>query len=235
VNKKGNNIKGIIAGALFVVFVIVQLISAIKSYNTIDYSYSKASFFTVYLSSLIIWLLWLLFAISLFIDNLSFARVIRIVTLVYAAFTTVVTLVTGTSGWVISLLVSLLMQVMLLLAFIKPGKQGQIFGFISAGLFILSNLLSCIRLIKNYDLEFGFALRVYLLAPGTLLLLAALVMTAFYVADKDLEEKQAAPKAAAYVDPKSSLEKLTALKALLDKGAITSEEFEEKKKQLLGM
>jgi hypothetical protein len=34
-------------------------------------------------------------------------------------------------------------------------------------------------------------------------------------------------------DNKSSIEKLSSLKALLDKGIITQEEFEEKKKELL--
>lgn len=232
-NKKGNNIKGIIAGVLFVVLVIVSLFTAIKSYHSTDgYSLYRPSFFSIYWSSLINWLLWLLFAVSLFIDNLSFARVIRIVSLVFTAFTSVATLVIGTSGWVVGLLFSLLLQVMLLLAFVKPGKQGQIFGFISAGLWVLSFLL---RFLLYYRDDFGSTLQAFFTNPGVLLLTVALIMTALYVADKSLEEKQAAPKAAAYVDPKSSLEKLTALKALLDKGAITSEEYEEKKKQLLGM
>ena len=74
---------------------------------------------------------------------------------------------------------------------------------------------------------------------GDLLLFAGLRCAPMVLAGHVMqgEAPQSAPAqlaAAATVDPSDRIEKLMKLKALLDAGALTQEEFEEKKKQILG-
>lgn len=221
--------KGIIAGGLFFTYVLVCLINAIKAYSDITYYYH--SFFSAYGASILVWLLLAFLAVSLIVDKPKLATVSRILAVVLSAFSLVLTFVTlgrTANSFVVILntLLSLLASVMLLLAFVRLGKQGQVFCFIALGASVLPNVIRCIA--------FRGSLLSTVFSPAQLLFYAALAVTAFYVADK-FPEANVQPQAEPRAETSNKLEKLSALKELYDKGIITQEEFDEKKKQLLGL
>ena len=176
-------------------------------------------------------ILQLVFAIMLILDNIELAKrsvlSILILTSVLALGLIVVSLATPVSG-ILGSLLGVASWVLLFLALSKCGKKGQLFCFIALGIIVLNALITVIQ-----------AHSIRAVSITTLPAWAGYVFLAFYVVDK-------VPGAKPVVAPTanvnrggansnmSDIEKLTRLKSLLDSGAILQEEFEAKKRQILG-
>ena len=207
---------GLIAGILVFAGVLISVIN----------SFRFASFNII---TIILWVINIFFAVSLFIDNIQMARIARILLIVSPVITVILSLSHFNS--LLASLCSLASAVLLLLAFLRLGKQGQLFCFIALGLSVASQL--------TYAINSGYFGGMYSLV--SILGYASTAVLSFYVLEKPKAPsaspipQSSSPTAAVSVDTRSDIEKLTALKGLLDKGIISQEEFDAKKKQLLGM
>lgn len=227
---------GIISGVIWLLATLVTIIRTVVSFhNNWGTSYYSPSFFSVYWVSVIIWVLDVLFAISLLTDILPMAKVSRIIAAVEGLVSGIGSLAApyiNTPLYLFSSFLGLAASILIVVALFSLGKNGQLFCFIALGCRFLSIILSGL----SFGTSFGILLGINLI---TFVLLAAeLITLSFYVAGKPKQlaaaSASAEVQASAAADSRSSIEKLAALKSLLDKGILTKEEFEEKKTELLG-
>ena len=135
---------------------------------------------------------------------------------------------------VIVWVVSLVFYVLLMIAGIKP-KSAKTLGLIATILAVVRLVAHVIRnVIEGYGITATSILRGLLLIAGTLLL--GLTYDSF--SKKAVVSKAAVTQnsnvSAQGIFEDSNVEKLMRLKSFLDEGVITQEEFDEKKKQILG-
>lgn len=124
---------------------------------------------------------------------------------------------------VITFLISLLFLICCIMVISKNAKNAKIVSFIPVGLFILNRII-----------EFDFS--IWLIY--TVLIIAAYVLLALYINSIQFEEAhniQISINSNLNTVYIGTADKLLQYKELLDIGIISKEEFEEKKKQALGL
>ncbi len=236
-NKSSSKMWGMIAGGIMLAITAISAFSLIRNYIQVDSLY-RPPFLQVYWSSVIGWILSVLFAVSLLTDNLNMAKIVAILKLVFSGVSLVVVVAAAISQpdyiipalVIISNILSVAANVLILMALLNRGKMGLLFCIVSVAAGLLSSLVSML----GYRSPFGPAI-VSALTTG-LFSAAQYVPLGLYLAGKDTAVAATAGRAPARApaDNRSSIEKLSALKRLLDSGAISQEEFDEKKRQVLG-
>lgn len=124
---------------------------------------------------------------------------------------------------VITFLISLLFLICCIMVISKNAKNAKIVSFIPVGLFILNRII-----------EFDFSIQLIY----TVLIIAAYVLLALYINSIQFEEAhniQISINSNLNTVYIGTADKLLQYKELLDIGIISKEEFEEKKKQALGL
>ena len=236
-NKSSSKMWGMIAGGIMLAITAYNVISVVQNYMNMDPAY-RAPFLLSYWRSVVGWILSVLFAVSLLTDNLNMAKIIQILLVVLSAMTLVLAIITVSRLgdyvnpllFIISRILDAAVCVLVLMALLNRGKTGLLFCIVSVAAALLSSLL----MMLGYRAPVGQALVAAL--PTGLMAAAQYVPLGLYLAGKDTTVAATAGRAPARApaDNKSSIEKLSALKRLLDSGAITQEEFDEKKRQVLG-
>ena len=188
--------KGIIAAALLAVNILISVFRTVRSFAALAY---PGSFFTVYRSSLLSWGLTIFFAVALLLDRVDLAKIARILVLASSALSLIRVLpaLGNSSNAAISLIASvstLVMNVLLLLAFNNLGAKGRKYCFFALGVNVLGLVIRSVATHGNPLLS--------LFSVPQLLFYAALVMTAFYVGDKGQASAGTARKSA-YEDASS--------------------------------
>lgn len=187
--------KGIIAAALLAANVLFSVFRIVRSFAVSGY---PGTFLTVYWASLLSWGLTIFFAVALLLDRVDLARTARLLILIISALSLLGSLVAlVSSSNPISLITSvstLVMNVLLLLAFNNLGAKGRQYCFFALGVNVLGLVIFSAAIHGN-------PLRSLFSVPQ-LLFYAALVMTAFYVGDKGRTPAGTARKSA-YEDASS--------------------------------
>ena len=141
-------------------------------------------------------------------------------------------------AWALSNILALVGYILLMLAVFKRSKAKKL-CFASAGLqvgsFVATMIGYAIMSIVYSSPFIGPALRI---VPSMLFACAPIVLAGFAM-QMDIEtsepKEKASPAVPTTIDSTEIIDKLMKLKELLDIGAITQEEFDAKKKQLLGL
>lgn len=186
--------KGIIAAALLAANVLISVFRTVRSFAALAY---PGSFFTMYWPSLLSWGLTIFFAVALLLDRVDLARTARLLILIASALSLLGSLVALVSSSNISFITSvstLVMNVLLLLAFNNLGAKGRKYCFFALGVNVLGLVIFRAAIHGNPLLS--------LFSVPQLLFYAALVMTAFYVGDKGQASAGTARKSA-YEDASS--------------------------------
>lgn len=128
--------------------------------------------------------------------------------------------------------INIVVYVLLMLSSINL-KKAKNFGFIAMILSIVRLLLLIIR-----NLTQGFGIGAYLIIWGVLLAVGSMLLGLAYdeIVNGESSKKIATSNLnKVNIAEESNVEKVVRLKAFLDDGLITREEFDEKKKQLLNL
>ena len=221
-NTKSN---GLIAGICFILFSILGLFNTISGYMRMSsYSYFEVSFLRFSWSALLTAALTVAFAIALFMDNVSMAKIMKILSLVFVGYISISNIIAyirlGMVLLAISSILNVIIEVMAVVALIKVGKGSQTFCYIAGGLTLLGQIV--VLLAHNFVTA---NLRYILVIVGYLFL-------GMYLASK--EKGLASANSREISNSGNTIEKLSNLRDLLDKGIITQNEFNEKKNQILG-
>lgn len=178
--------KGQIAGALFVLFVLLNLVNEIPLFLQYNGSVTVIHFVSSYWPELITWVLLTALGISLLADDVGFAKITRIMALAYCAFKCVVALrfVLQAPFQPLRPILEAAVEALLLAAFITLGKKGEKLCLGALGLYLLSSLVEIIHKIKSFVFYPAPVLYRAVSVVAVLVFCAALVATALYVADK---------------------------------------------------
>lgn len=101
---------------------------------------------------------------------------------------------------------------------------------IAAGVAIIGNLVYCIGLFIYFGINLFVAFLIRLLT-----VFIPIVLAGYALSDTNYRAKFQGYSKQPAINALSQVDKLTKLKGLLDSGVITQEEFDEKKKQILGL
>lgn len=243
--------QGKIAGILLL---LSTIISAAQYVSTVFFSqmYTKTSLSSAIGYSSITWFFSCLFAVGLFVDNIKISRISAIIQVIISAISLVSFLLlgkqnSGDKAYLIDIFnstLSFLVMLSIVVAVLQNGKQAKVFCFILLGLYLLNELGAIIVPMFVYGQginlsNFGSKLTLSNVLPIALTLvcrimtLIAYYYLGVYLSRKPNEEKRL--KTSSSINNESSIEKISSLKTLLDKGIITQEEFDEKKKQIIGL
>lgn len=213
---------GIVTGVIWLLATLLSIIPAVISYLNYTSINTWAG-----------WALSVVFAIALLIDNLPMARVSQIITAAWTLVSIVEALIGSYhTAWVLFIgFFEIAESVLVVVALFSLGKNGRFLCLAALGCAIFANITA--SLMSFYVFEVPFEIDY----SGIFIWVAEFIPLSFYIAAKP-KPLTAAPASAAgqpYAasDSLSSIEKLTALKTLLEKGILTQEEFEEKKNELL--
>ncbi len=237
---------GRLAGGLLLASVAYSVIISLISHSVGGFG---VSFFRVFWMTIVIWLIEILMAVGLLTDQIVLSRVSAIIYAVVGALSLagIVILVFLDHSNLIDVTCSLLSFAgcaLLAVALFLRGKQGSLFCLIAT---ILLWLTSCVRytmyMLMGYGVSFGDVLKNALVSALTLVYMIPLALylerrtgpSPMKSAYAPVQMKSACAPAPAVRDPRSDIEKIAALKDLLDRGAITQEEFDAKKRQILGL
>ncbi len=120
---------------------------------------------------------------------------------------------------------------LLLLAFWIKGSKAKLFGFAAGGLFVVSYFTRGIMVADYTYVEVAEYFKHYLSFKSVGAVLLNSLSGVFIGLSQSEEKKQIV---AVSTDDSSTADKLEKLKSFLDNGVITQEEFDAKKKQILG-
>ena len=236
--------KGMIAGLLLAVPNVIGLISHLNTlFILLSYSKDLLSNISL-LFSVTLDLGLLALGVALILDKIELASRAAMGAMILVAGSVLMTIGQRFMGGPLVIIISLLsvaQYVLLFLALSKHGEQGPLSCLVALGISVFSfviNMSSMHIQANEIDPEYPNLVNSFSLI-FSLLTWAAYVFLAFYVADKEPKDKPVvAPTAnvnrGSANSNMSDIEKLTRLKSLLDSGAISQEEFEAKKRQILG-
>ena len=132
----------------------------------------------------------------------------------------------------VQVLFSMGIYALLLFAFRIKGSKAKLFGFAAGGLFVVSYFTRGIMLANYTYVEVAEYFKHYLSLKGVVTVLLNSLSGVFIGLSQSEEKKRIV---AVSTDDSSTADKLEKLKSFLDNGVITQEEFDAKKKQLLGL
>lgn len=213
---------------LFLVAAVLPICFLIIPYREITNTIAQntSSFFQFYWSDLICSLLLVLLGISVLKRNIKFSKALCIILTVFY-------LLNGITQANFALLaiktsVSIGFLLVVIAHSIRGEKPAKILCFIAAFIILFCLVIVIIFLLPSrYNLKdliiFGYIDTTALILP------IAFSFMGLYLSSTKVSEQLINN----YETNKSSIEKISSLKSLLDKGIITQAEFEEKKKQIL--
>lgn len=188
--------------------------------------------------SIVEWTLSCIIAIGLLSDSITVSKVPAILLLVLSTLSVVVSAKVMDRDYYrtylfITYCITFLIRFLFVLALFGKGKKAKIMCYTLMGLGI-ANLLS--PYIFTLLHSTASSINAHFTVQSIITIVNGLLpVVAYYFLGKYLESKPKEVKRTVNipVDNKTTIEKLSILKSLLDKGAITQGEFDEKKKQLL--
>ena len=227
-----NNTKtyGLISGILLLIQVVAftlvfQISRAISVYGFESFG----EFVKMYWMSLVSAIIIIVFSISLIVDSVTLGLITRIIAAVFSLSTSslsIIRMLSSRSSMMISnltvLVISILISVLVVLAYILQGQSAKVLCIISAALCTISPIMYIMRgTMLNWQ---------YLLS--TLLLIIAYVFLGLYLGGKSRIKKAIIYDGLPQVDPFSNEQKLANFQKLYDMGMISRMEFEAKREEL---
>ena len=243
--------KGIAAGILFLIGTLgfaTQRILLFYQYN------SSNSFLSTMSYSLFLWIISFVFALSLITDTITMARITAIILVIDDALGLVSVLVAIIPHRsIISYLSTLvdgffdfLCWLFIVISLFKHGKPAKALCLVALVMHLIRFLSSVVIPVISAlpaqanlswstiasGLSSAVLMPIILQFCFTILILISYCYLGLYLKDRPrIIKKTNLP----LTDTKSSIEKIYELKGLLDKGIITQEEFEAKKKEIIGL